>query len=70
VKNSKKPNPFVVFTGIGFEIVALLVAAIYGGQLIDQHWPSNGLWTVVFILLAMVGWMVHVFYLLKGLNRD
>ena len=62
-------SPLAVFVGIGFEIVALILVAVWLGGHLDRHFALAGLGTVFMIILAMVAWMVHVFVLLKQLNQ-
>ena len=65
-----KSSPLAVFTGIGFEIVVLILVAVWCGGHLDRHFELSGVGTVLMIILAMVIWMTHVFVLLKKLNAQ
>lgn len=60
----------MVFMGMGFELVILILAGAYFGDMIDKHygWPGYGAMT--FILLFLVSWFYHLLVLLKKVNRD
>ena len=68
MKSSDPKNPLAVFAGIGFEIVALIFAAVFIGSKIDKSLGLQGIATICLILLATLGWMIHVYFLLKKLN--
>lgn len=70
VRSPTKTSPLAVFTGIGFEIVALIIVAVFTGGYIDRHFDLKGIGTVVMIILATLAWMFHVFILLKKLNQS
>lgn len=63
-------GPLAVFTGIGFEIVALILAAVWIGGHIDRHFELKGVGTIVMIILVTIVWMFHVFVMLKKLNQN
>lgn len=63
-------GPLAVFFGLGFEVVALIVGAVYVGSFLDERYALNGVGTLALILLATAGWMLHVFVLLRQLNNQ
>lgn len=68
MKSSDPKNPLAVFAGIGFEIVALIFVAVFFGSKVDKSFGLQGIATISLIILVTLGWMVHVFFLLKKLN--
>ncbi len=63
-------NKWMVFTGIGFELVGLILAAIWLGPMIEELLPLKGLWVAVLILLALGLWLFHLMLLLKRVSSD
>lgn len=63
-------NNGMVFVGMGFEIVAAILGAIYVGGLIDHQFGWNGMATISLIILFFIGWVVHIVVLLKRFTDD
>lgn len=61
---------WVVFTGIGFELVGLVVAAIIVGGMLDHHFALSGFATAGLILIATGGWIYHLIILLQKVRKD
>jgi hypothetical protein len=55
----------LLFVGIGFELFAMSLAAIYVGPLIDHYFGLNGLGTLGLFFILFIGWVVHFVQLLK-----
>ena len=55
----------VVFMGMGFELLGLILGALFLGQTIDKHfgWPGYGV--AIMVVVVMVSWMYHLIVLLK-----
>lgn len=54
-----------IFMGIGFELLALVMGALFLGREIDRYfaWPGYG---VAFTVISvMAGWIYHLIILLK-----
>ncbi len=65
-----RKDRIIAFSGIGIEIVVLMVAATQFGSYLDHHYPLQGLWTAALVVLALVGWVVHITIQLKALSQD
>lgn len=65
-----RKEKILAFSGIGIEIVVLMVAATQFGGFLDQKYPSQGLWTAALVVMALIGWVVHITIQLKALNQD
>lgn len=64
-----KPN-YLVFAGMGFELVGLIVACLFIGQWFDEKYGTKGLGVAGFSILALVGWLVHLIQLLKSTEKE
>lgn len=63
-------NKYMLFIGIGFELIGLIVAAVFAANWLEARYPSKGMITAGLVLLALVGWFVHIMVLLKQVNKD
>ncbi len=62
-------NKYIVFAGIGFELVGLIIVSVIAGEYLDTKWPSKGLWVAGLILLSLVGWMIQLVFMLKNTQK-
>lgn len=55
----------LVFLGMGFELLGLVLGGLYVGRAIDSYmnWPGYGV--AAMVVMCMVSWMVHLIVLLK-----
>jgi F0F1-type ATP synthase assembly protein I len=60
-----KKSKAIVFAGMGFELVGLILAGLYMGQMIDKTYNLKGLATAGLSLLVLTGWMVQLVFMLK-----
>lgn len=58
-------NSGLKFAGIGFELAGLIAGASVLGQFLDEKYQQKGIFTVILILLAFVGWIIRLLKLLK-----
>jgi hypothetical protein len=64
-----KKNKYLIFASIGFELVALIVGAIYLGEyLVQKGWPN---YTKAFaIVLAFGVWITSLIVKLKSIEKS
>jgi hypothetical protein len=60
----------MVFVGIGFEAVGVIMASIWLGQWLDTEFQAKGLYTIIFSFVGLGGWFGHVLFLLKQMNKQ
>lgn len=65
----KKEN-MLVFTGMGFELLGLILTSLFLGQHIDKKFSWSGLATVCLSLVALISWFIHLIVLLKRLQNS
>lgn len=60
----------LVFMGMGFELVGLILGCLYLGQELDKQmlWPGYSVATLV--IFGLISWMVHLIYLLRRFMED
>jgi F0F1-type ATP synthase assembly protein I len=63
-------NKYIVFAGVGFELVGLIVVSVYAGEYLEQIKQTKGLWVAGLILLSLVGWMIQLVYMLKKTEKQ
>lgn len=66
----KQPNKALVLAGMGFELFAMGVAAIFLGPLLDKYFGLNGLGLPIILFLLFFGWVVHFVHLIKNLMKN
>lgn len=60
----------LVFAGMGFELVGIILSCIYFGQYFDSAYHLKGLGLVGFSAMGLIGWLIHVVALLKKFDSD
>lgn len=60
---------YLAFASIGFELIGLLLVAIFAGEHLDKKYAGGGLYQSGLIILAMVGWLVRLLINLKKFNK-
>jgi hypothetical protein len=63
-------NKSMVFMGMGFELVVLVLGAAYLGKYIDGYFGTAGYYTAGLIVLFMISWFYHLIVLIKKVNGD
>lgn len=63
-------NKLLVFTGIGFEAVGVVMASVMLGQWLDNTFAFKGLFTIIFSFVGLGGWFAHVVFLVKKMNKN
>lgn len=61
---------YLIFASIGFELVGMMVASIYLGQAIDEHYQTKGLGLIALMFIALASWLTHVILLLRRFQKD
>jgi hypothetical protein len=55
--------------GLGSELIALIVVAVWVGRYLDEAWSRKGLGVAVAVSSAFVIWIAHLVVLLKAPKR-
>lgn len=61
---------FLLFIGLGTEIVGLILAAVWLGGILDEKMGTKGLFLSLLSFAGLIGWMVHILVLLKKTRSD
>lgn len=62
-------NKYLKFTGIAFQLAALLFLAIWGGSKLDEKMGNETQYmTVLFVIIAFTGFMYNLFRELKSME--
>lgn len=61
-------SKYIVFTAIGFELVGIILACIFIGHKLDEHYGTQGLALIGFSVAGLAGWLIHVVQLLKRIE--
>lgn len=63
-------NKYLIFVGIGFELIGLIIGSVFLGDYLETLLPTKGLWVAGLILASLVGWMVHLMFMLKSVQKS
>lgn len=58
-------NKYIVFMGIGFELLGLVGVGVYISSVLEAKYQSNGVITAGVLILCLVLWMIHLIILMK-----
>ncbi|MBX2995591.1 MAG: AtpZ/AtpI family protein [Bdellovibrionaceae bacterium] len=64
-----KPNRYLIFASMGVELVGLIIGCLFIGQVLDEKFGTKGLMVIFFSIASLVGWFVHLIFLLKRIDR-
>lgn len=56
---------YLIFSMMGMELVGLILASVYLGELFDNKQQAHGLYTSGFCFLSLVAWFVQIIVLIK-----
>lgn len=65
--SKKKPNAYIKYTSIAFEIAAPIVLGVLFGRYLDQKFEYEKAWTATFTLLGV---FIGLYMALKDLIRQ
>jgi F0F1-type ATP synthase assembly protein I len=63
-------NRYLIFTSIGFELVGIMLASIYLGQMIDEYYKTKGIALIVLMFTGLASWFMHLLFLLRKIQKD
>ena len=48
-------KPYLKYSGLGFQMIVIIIIAAYGGMWLDEHQGNkNPWWTIAFMLVAVI----------------
>jgi F0F1-type ATP synthase assembly protein I len=53
---------------MGFEIIGVVIVAMYVGQWLDEKYHLGGLGLVGMIVIGFIGWLTHVLVAVRGFD--
>lgn len=62
-------NKYLIFTSIGFELVGIMIASIYLGQLIDDHYKTRGIALIILMFTGLASWFLHLIFLIRRIQK-
>lgn len=71
-ESSQKENSsnYLVFVGIGAELIGIEIAAVYVGMSIDKKMGWEGYALTGLLLIGLVGWLLHVIKMLQRFDQQ
>ena len=64
----KSANAFVRYSGMAFQMIAVLLVAAYSGQWLDKHYQNEQPWFTLVLLL--IGVTASMYLIIKTVTRN
>ena len=64
-----KKNKYIIFATIGFELVSLILAAIYGGEYLVKKGAPEYM-KALLIVIVFVVWFISLMLKLKNMSKN
>jgi len=61
---------YLIFVSIGFELIGLVLAGIYVSGWLEERYKTGGFITMGVLFLVLIGWFVHITYMLKKAQKN
>ena len=66
--NRKSANVFMRYSGMAFQMIAVLLVAAYSGQWLDHHYKNENPWFTLVLLL--IGVTASMYLIIKTVTRN
>ena len=66
--NRKSANVFMRYSGMAFQMIAVLLVAAYSGQWLDNHYQNEQPWFTLVLLL--IGVTASMYLIIKTVTRQ
>lgn len=63
-------SKYLIFAGMGLELVGIMVACLYLGQKLDQTYHLKGLAMVGLSIIGLAGWLIQIIKLSQKLDKQ
>jgi len=63
--DQKQKQQLMVFAGLGFEVVGLMMGSVVIGSVVDDYMKWQGTATMVLIILSFILWLYHIIFMAK-----
>ena len=60
----------LVFVGMGFELIGLILTALYLGKYVDEQYNLKGLSIALFSFIALIIWVYHLVLLTRQFQKN
>ncbi len=62
----KSVNAYARYSGIAFQMIAIILLGVYGGWKIDQWFATKPIFTIMFLLISVI---LAMYYVTRDLLR-
>lgn len=63
-------SKYIIFVGMGLELVGIILVTLFVGQALDQKFQTKGLIMIGLSLLGLCGWLIQLVTLAKRLDKN
>ncbi len=61
---------YLVFTGLGFELLGFVLSGLYVGSVLDRTLGTEDLWKGIIVISFIVVWFAHFFLMVRKILRE
>lgn len=65
-----KKQKALVFAGMGFELIAIAIAAVMIGNILDEKYGWGDAGFIIVFLLCFIGWLFHFIVLIQRYVKE
>ncbi len=58
------------FLAVGFELAILIIAGVFIGLKLDEHFKTNGILVALLLMLILTGWIIRIVRLNQKFERE
>ena len=69
-EDSKIKGKLLAATGLGMELVGLVIVLFYAGHYIDYKYELPGYGVTIGGMIALIAWLTHVVIIVQGLDKE
>lgn len=62
-------SKYLVFAAMGVELVGIILACLYIGQMLDEKYGWKGLGMIGFSVAGLAGWIVQIVVLSQRMDK-
>ncbi len=63
-------NKYIIFAGMGLELIGIMLGCLFVGQKLDQAYDLKGLAMIGLSAAGLTGWLIQIVRLTKNIENS
>ncbi len=63
-------SKYLVFAGMGVELIGIILACLYIGQMLDEKYGLKGLAMIGLSVCGLAGWIYHIILMTQKFDKE